>query len=141
MSENVARELRPVQFVLALMGVFSGLALVLAAVGLYGVLAYSVSQRRREIGVRLALGATRQDVLKLVIGEGMALAALGTLLGLAVAAGLTRFMAHHLYGVTPTDPLAFGATAAFLLIVSALATWLPARRASRVAPGSALRCE
>ncbi|MDA8017610.1 MAG: ABC transporter permease [Thermoanaerobaculia bacterium] len=141
MSDNVVRELRPAQFVLALMAVFSALALVLAAVGLYGVLAYSVSQRRREIGIRLAMGATRHDVLRLVLGEGMVLAALGTLFGLGAAAALTRFMSHHLYGVSATDPVAFGATAAFLLMVSGLATWLPARRASGVAPSSALRYE
>ncbi|MBF5041797.1 ABC transporter permease [Aggregicoccus sp. 17bor-14] len=124
-----------------LLGLFAGLGLVLGAVGIYGVLAYTVSQRRQEIGVRLALGAAPRDVLRLVVVSGMTLAGVGVLAGLAFAFGLSRLMQSVLYGIAPTDPLTFAAVALVLLGVALAACWLPARRATRVDPALALRAE
>ncbi len=120
---------------------FGLLALLLASIGLYGVLAYSVAQRTREIGIRTALGAQARDVLRLIIRQGMSLALLGVSLGLGGALGLTRLMQTLLYGVSPTDPLTFAVIAAALLLVALLACWVPARRAARIDPLVALRCE
>jgi ABC-type antimicrobial peptide transport system permease subunit len=120
---------------------FSGCALLLACIGLYGVLAYNVAQRTREIGIRMALGAARHDVLWLVIRDGVGLAAAGCIVGLIAAVALVRLLARLLYGVTATDPLTLGATAAALLAVALLASWLPARRAAKVDPMIALRAE
>jgi putative ABC transport system permease protein len=125
-----------------LLGLFAGVALVLAAVGLYGVLAYAVTQRRREIGIRLALGAQKNNVLSLIIAQGMKLALAGVGIGLAAAAvGFTRVIRSLLYGVTPNDPFTFAATAMFLVAIALLASWLPARRAAKVEPMEALRYE
>jgi putative ABC transport system permease protein len=126
---------------LLLLGVFAALALLLAAIGLYGVIAYSVAQRRAEIGVRVALGATGPAVQRLVVGEGMRLAALGLAVGLAGALLLTRLMRSLLFGVAPTDPLTLAATAALLAAVALAASWLPARRAAGTDPMIALRAE
>jgi len=120
---------------------FGLLALALAMIGVYGVLAYSVSQRTREIGVRIALGAWPGDILRLVIARGMTLAAIGMGLGLAGALALSRLLRGQLYEVSPTDPWIYAGTAALLTVVVAAASWLPARRASRVDPIVALRCE
>jgi len=124
-----------------LLGVFGLLALVLALVGLSGLIAYSISQRTREIGVRMALGAGTRDVLKLVIGEGMLLTLIGMTIGLAAALGLTRFLSDLLYGVSAVDPLTFGVTTLLLIGVALFACWLPARRATKVDPMAALRCD
>jgi predicted permease len=124
-----------------LLGLFGVMALALAVVGLYGVLSYAVSQRRREIGVRMALGAQRRDVLGLVIGEGMRLALCGVALGLVGALALTRVLRHFLFEVKPSDPLTFAIAPLVLVAVALLACWLPARRAARVEPMEALRCE
>jgi len=124
-----------------LLGLFGVMGLVLGALGIYGVLAYLVNQRTREIGVRLALGARPRDVLNLVVGRGLRLAGLGVAIGLAASLVLTRLMQGVLYGVTPTDPLTFGGVAVTLLAVAAFASWLPARRATRVDPLVALRAE
>ncbi|HEX8942713.1 MAG TPA: ABC transporter permease [Gemmatimonadaceae bacterium] len=124
-----------------LLGLFGAMGLVLGALGIYGVLAYLVTQRTREIGVRLALGARPRDVLNMVVGRGLRLAGLGVAIGLAASLVLTRVMQGVLYGVTPTDPLTFGGVALALLAVAAFASWLPARRATRVDPLVALRAE
>jgi predicted permease len=127
------------RFVLLMLGVASLVALAIGAVGLYGVLAYGVTLRRREIGVRIALGAGAADVSRMVARRGVLLASLGVAVGLAGALATTRFMHGLLYDVSPTDPVALAATCAVLLCVAALASWLPARRAAAVDPMEALR--
>jgi len=123
----------------SVLGVFGGLALFLAALGLYGVMAYAVAQRTREVGVRMALGAERPRVLRQFVGEGMRLAAIGIVIGLVIAAALTRVIAQFLYGITTTDALTFVLCAAVLGAVAALASFIPARRAANVDPMVALR--
>jgi putative ABC transport system permease protein len=124
-----------------LLGIFSGIALALAAAGIYGVMAYFVTQRTREIGVRIALGAQRTDVFKLILKNGMLLAAVGLTVGLAGSFALTRLLASLLFEVSPTDPTTFGAVALCVILASLLACYLPARRATRVDPLIALRHE
>jgi ABC-type antimicrobial peptide transport system permease subunit len=124
-----------------LLSAFAGLALLLAIIGLYGVLSYRVSQRTREIGIRMALGAQRPAVLGLIIGQGLRLTALGLVLGLAAAAATTRVFAGLLYQTAPTDPVSFFAAAVVLVGAALAACWLPARRATRVDPIDALRAE
>jgi putative ABC transport system permease protein len=141
MEQVVARSVAPQRFMMLLFGLFAIVALVLAAVGIYGVMAYSVAQRTQEIGIRMALGAEKSDVLKLVIGQGMKLTALGVAPGLLAAFGLTRLMAGLLFGVSATDPLTFVVIALLLALVALLACYLPARRATRIDPLIALRCE
>jgi putative ABC transport system permease protein len=131
----------PTRFMLALIGVFAALALVLASLGLYGVIAYSVRQRTREIGVRMAFGAREGDVLELVLVQGIVLAGSGIMLGLIASVPLSRVVRSFLVGVSPTDPLTFVGIPAILLGVSVLASYLPARRASTVDPVVALRDE
>ena len=121
--------------------VFGAIALLMASVGVYGVLSYSVSQRVQEIGVRVALGAERGDVMKLVVSEGLKLGAVGIVLGVLGAAGLTQFLKSVLFNVTPTDPLSFGGVAVFLVVVALVASYVPARRAMAVDPIVALRGE
>ena len=115
------------------------LALVLAAVGLYGVIAFSVSQRTREIGIRMALGAASTDVRRLVVGQGMLLAAIGVVVGFGLSVALGGTLSQILYGISNVDPIAFGASAAVLLAVAAVANYLPARRATRIDPTQAIR--
>ncbi len=139
MTEVTAQGVAEPRFHMALVASFALLALLLAAIGIYGVLAYSVTQRTHEIGVRMALGAGGRDVMGLVVREGLTLAVAGVALGLAGAAALTRLMAGLLFGVTALDPLTFGIGAAVLLGVAAVACYVPARRATRVQPITALR--
>jgi predicted permease len=131
----------PMRFGASLAGVQGLVALLLALMGLYAVVSYAVSQRTREIGVRMALGAARADVLKLVVREGMRLSFVGIAIGLLLAAGLGAILSKVLYGLAPIDPLVFGGVTLLLLGVSALACWVPARRAARVDPLVSLRCE
>ena len=123
----------------SMFGTFGVIALLLASIGVYGVLAYSVSQRVQEIGVRMALGAERRDVLALIVGQGLRLAGIGVLLGLVGSWGVTRFVSSVLYNVTATDPLSFFGVATFLTLVAVVASYLPARRAMSVDPIVALR--
>jgi putative ABC transport system permease protein len=120
---------------------FAGLALLLAALGIYGVVSYSVNQRTRELGIRIALGATQDRVVRLVIGQGMGLTVAGIGMGLVGAYWLVHLLATLLYGVTATDTATFVGVAAVLLGVASLASYLPARRASRVDPVIAMRAE
>jgi putative ABC transport system permease protein len=124
-----------------LIALFAGLALLLAAVGIYGVISYSVAQRTHELGIRLAVGARPRDVLFLVMREGMMLTLTGTVIGVVAAFGLTRLLTSLLFRVSATDPLTFLGVAALLVAVALLACWIPARRATKVDPMIALRCE
>jgi putative ABC transport system permease protein len=125
----------------ALVGVFAALALLLAAVGIFGALAFSVGQRAREFGIRVALGARTHDVLRLVLGRAMAMTATGVAIGLTAAAVLTRFLGTLLFAVKPTDPVTFAAAAAVLASAALVASAVPAWRATRVDPAVALRQE
>jgi ABC-type antimicrobial peptide transport system permease subunit len=114
---------------------------VLGIVGIYGVIAYAVSQRTRDIGIRIAVGAQRGELLGMFVRQGLLLAGIGAALGLAAAAGLTRLMSSLLFGVTALDPLTYGVVSALLLIVAAVASYIPARRAASVDPALVLRAE
>jgi ABC-type antimicrobial peptide transport system permease subunit len=129
------------RFTLFLVGSFAGLALILATIGLYGVVSYSVQQRTHEIGIRISVGATRRDVLSMVLRSGARLAGVGIVAGLLAAWAVTRMMSSFLYGMRPTDPLTFTAVAALLLGVALLACYLPARRAAGIDPLIALKYE
>jgi predicted permease len=124
-----------------ILGTFAALALVLASLGLYGLLSYSVAQRRREIGLRIVLGGTATDVTRSIAGQGLALAGIGLGAGVAIAIGSRSLMEGLLYGVQPGDPVTFGAVAALLAVVAALACWIPAHRAARLNPQIALQAE
>ena len=141
MNDLIARTLLQKKFTMLLLTIFAGTALLLAAIGLYGVISYSVAQRTRELGIRIALGAQKSDVLRLILRQGMTLVAAGIIFGVAASIGLTRLMATLLYGVSATDPLTFFALSIALLVVAFLACWLPARRASTVDPIVALHAE
>jgi putative ABC transport system permease protein len=141
MSEVVARSMVQPRFLSLLLATFSSIALFLAAIGIYGVMAYTVAQRTQEIGVRMALGAQRLHVLRLIFGQGLLLLALGTVVGLGGAFGLTRLMRTLLFEMTSTDPLTYVAVVVLLTIVALLACYIPARRATKVDPLVALRYE
>jgi ABC-type antimicrobial peptide transport system permease subunit len=131
----------PQKLAAILLTVFSLLALALATVGLYAVMAYSVSKRRREIGIRMALGAQRGDVLKLILRQGMLLTAIGLVIGLAASVALTRFFSGLLYGISPTDFGTFAGITLLQVVVALVASYIPARRATKVDPLIALKYE
>jgi putative ABC transport system permease protein len=141
LEEVAAEPLGQQRMVLALLGGFAVLALALAALGIYSVLSYSVGQRRREFGVRVALGAQQGDVMRLVVGSGARLAMAGLAVGLVAALLVTRLMIDLLYGVTPADPATFLAVSALLAVTALVACYVPARRAMRVNPVDVLRHE
>jgi putative ABC transport system permease protein len=137
LSESLARR----RFAMLMLGLFAGVAMLLAGVGIYGVMSYTVAQRTREMGIRVALGAQTRDVLRLIVRQGMSLTGIGVGLGLVAAVASTRLMVSLLFGVRATDPLTFAVIALLLALVALLACWLPARRATKVDPMIALRCE
>jgi putative ABC transport system permease protein len=140
-EEYISRSVASTRFNMTLLAVFTAVALLLTAVGLYGVISFSVSQSTHEIGIRMALGAQTADVLKLVVGQGLVLTMVGVIFGVAAAFVLTRLLKTLLYEVAPTDPLTFVVVSASLVVVSLLACYLPARRATKVDPLTALRYE
>jgi len=141
MDERLSHSLMRRRFSVTLLSVFGTTAVLLAAVGLYGVLAFVVSQRRREIGVRIALGATGRDVIADILGQGLRLAGLGMAIGLALALAVTRLMSALLFGTSPTDVATFAGAATLLTVIATAASLVPALRASRVDPLVALRDE
>jgi ABC-type antimicrobial peptide transport system permease subunit len=141
MEEFIGHETARPRFTGWLMAIFAGIALALAVIGIYGVVSYSVSRRTREIGVRIALGANRPQVLRMVVGSGMGLVVVGLLLGTGAALALTRLIGTLLYGVTPSDPLTYGAAALTLAGAALIACLMPAWRAARIDPAVTLRNE
>jgi putative ABC transport system permease protein len=141
MDEALAASVAQPRFRTVLLGLFATAAMLIATCGLYGLMAYSVTQRRREIGVRMALGADRRDVLRLVLTRALRIVAAGLIVGLAGALVVTRVLQTFLFGVTPTDPMVFTIVTLLLLAVGLMAAWLPARRATRIDPWAALRAE
>jgi putative ABC transport system permease protein len=140
-DDYIARSLARPRFNALLLSIFAGVALLLTAIGIYGVMAYSVAQRRQEIGIRMALGAQRSDVLRLVVGGGLRLTAFGVAIGVVAAFGLTKLLGNLLYGVGSFDGITFGAVVLLLAVIALLACWLPARRAAGLNPLLALRSE
>jgi ABC-type antimicrobial peptide transport system permease subunit len=137
LAEGISRQ----NFNMLLLSIFAAIALLLAAIGIYGIMAYSVEQRTQEMGIRMALGASRRSMMGLIVRQGMKLAGVGVLAGLAVSYGLARLLSSLLYGVKATDPITFSAVAIILTLVAFLATYVPARRAMKVDPLIALRYE
>ena len=141
MEARLSASVAAPRFYALLLGLFALMALLLAAIGIYGVLSYNVSQRHREIGVRMALGAAGRDILSMVLGQGLTLAVVGIAIGVAGAFATTRFLRTLLFGITVTDPLTYAGITVLLTGVALLACWIPARRAIRVDPMTALRYE
>jgi putative ABC transport system permease protein len=141
MAEVMGASVEARRFNMLLLGIFAAVAMLLAAVGIYGVMAYSVTQRTNEIGVRIALGAKPRDVIGMIVGRGMRLTLIGAAAGLVLSIGLTRLMSTLLFGVSATDPLTFAAVSLLLAGVALAACFIPARRAAKVDPMIALRRE
>jgi ABC-type antimicrobial peptide transport system permease subunit len=141
MRDVYDKSLARASFTLVMLGIAGAMALVLGVIGIYGVVAYAVSQRRREIGIRLALGAQQREVRRMFVGEGLALAGIGGAMGLATAMGLTRLMKSLLFGISPLDPVTYAGVPLVLAAAAALASYLPARRAAAVDPVQALKAE
>jgi putative ABC transport system permease protein len=141
LAVTLSRSIGQRRFTMLLLGLFAAVALMLAAIGIHGVLSYAVSQRRREIGIRMALGARASDLVSLVVRQAVALAAVGLAGGLAGALALTRFLTTQLFGVTSTDPATYASVAIVLFVVALAATAAPARRAASVDPIVSLRSE
>ena len=141
MEQRLATSVRERRAAMTICGAFAALALVLSAIGIYGVLAYTVSQRTREFGIRIALGARGGTVVRMVMGQGIRLAAIGLALGVTAAALLTRLMTRMLYDVKPTDPLVFAIVAGALMLVAMAASLVPSLRVARIKPAAALRVE
>lgn len=141
MKEVISHSFAARRLTMMLLGIFASLALALSCVGIYGVISYLVSQRTQEIGVRMALGAKRGDVLRLILGQGTRMALIGVMVGISLSLGLTRLLTHLLFGVTAYDPLTFTAVAFVLLAVAVAACCVPALRATRIDPVVALRYE
>jgi putative ABC transport system permease protein len=141
MDDVIAKYLADRRFALELLGVFAGVALLLASIGIYGVMAYTFSQRTNEIGIRMAMGAQRRDILRIAVGEGALVVALGVVAGLIGSAILTRFLESMLFDVKATDPMTYAAIGGLLTFVTLLACLVPALRATRVDPLVALRHE
>jgi putative ABC transport system permease protein len=136
-SDSIAQP----RFNMVLLGIFAGLALILASVGIYGVMSYSVTQRTQELGVRIALGAQRRDIFSLVLKQGIILALIGVGIGLAAAIGLSKVVASVLYGISATDPVTFISVAVIMIAVALVACFFPARKATKVDPLTAMRYE
>jgi predicted permease len=141
MEQVISASTAPQNFNMLLLTIFAGLALLLAAIGIYGLMSYTVEQRTQEIGIRMALGAARGDMLKLVVRQGMLLSGIGVVIGLAASFGLNRLLGNLLFGVKATDPVTYAAVAVILISVALLATYIPARRATQIDPMIALRYE
>jgi predicted permease len=141
MNEVLSNSLAPRRLSMILLAAFAALAVAMSCVGIFGVTSYLIGERTREIGVRMALGASRNDVLRLVVGQGARMVLLGVLIGIAASLALTRLMSSQLYGVGARDPFTFAGVALVLLIVAVFACYIPARRATRIDPIIALRCE
>jgi putative ABC transport system permease protein len=141
MDAVLARSVAPRRFSLILLGAFAGAALLLALMGIYGVTAYSVAQRTQEIGIRIALGARGEGVVRMMVGRSVMTALFGLTIGVATALAVSRILSSQLYGVSALDPTSFLIVAVVLLGAAAASSWLPARRASRVDPAIALRNE
>ena len=141
MDQVLARSMGDYQAYMELLGIFAGIAVLLAVMGIYGVMSYYVSQRTREIGIRVALGANSRDVLGLVVKLAAKLALIGVVVGIALALGVARLIATFLYAVSPSDPITYASVAAVLIAVALLASFIPARRATKVDPMTALRYE
>jgi putative ABC transport system permease protein len=141
MDQVISKSIARPRFNTLLLSIFAGVALLLASVGLYGVMNYSATQRTHEVGIRMALGATRGDIMRLVVGNGMMLTLAGIVIGIVASWGLTRVMANMLFGVTATDLPTFLGVSAVLATVALVANYIPARRATRVDPIIALRYE